>query len=143
MRTIVVALVCGISVWLPALALAQTRAASEGTRVQDANADAAGGTTAAVTTAGVPDGIARVGGMLVYVKTGRATQIVGAQRFAEGVTVQRNGDIILSDGRKVKLTDGRMVTFAGELREAPRNIELPKPIGAPGGNRASAPRSTD
>ena len=45
-----------------------------------------------------------------------------------GVCWQFCGDIILSDGRKLKLTEGQMVTFSGELREAPRNIELPKPL---------------
>ena len=143
MRTIIVAVVWALAASVPVPSFGQTGAASEGTRVQDSTTAAAGGTTAAVTTSGVPDGIAKLGGMLVYVKTGRATQIVGAQRFTEGVTVQQNGDIILKDGRKVKLTDGRMVTFSGELREAPRNIELPKPIGAPGGTRAKAPRTTD
>lgn len=137
-------LLCFFCSWtLTALSFAQTRATSEGTRTQDSTTEAAGGTAPAVTTAGVPDGVAKLGGMLLYVKAGRATQIVGAERFAEGITVQGNGEIILKDGRKMKLTDGKMVTFGGELRDAPRNIELPKPVGTVGGARQAAPRNTD
>ena len=76
-------------------------------------------------TSGVPDGIARIRGATFYVKSGRATQITREQKFSEGVTVGKNGDVMLQDGRKVRLTEGQMVTFAGEVREAPRNIQLP------------------
>ena len=111
--------------------VAQTRAVSEGTRTQDVIDATGAGTDAAVVTSGVPDGIARIRGATFYLKSGRATRITREQRFAEGVTVGKNGEVMLQDGRKVRLTEGQMVTFGGEVREAPRNIQLPASISPP------------
>lgn len=117
-----------LAIFLGSAALAQSRAISEGTQAQDVVNASGAGTKDALATSGMPDGVAKLQGILVYVKGGRGTRITGEQKFTEGLTVQRGGDILLSDGRKLKLTEGQMVTFSGELREAPRNIELPKPL---------------
>ena len=103
--------------------------ASEGTRVVTTNASSGAGTTPQYETAGDPEGVARVRGSLYYVKDQRATALVGSQRFSQGISVERNGEILLQDGRRVRLREGEMVTLSGETREAPRGIELPAPTG--------------
>jgi hypothetical protein len=110
---------------------AQSRAVSEGTQTQDVVDGSGAGTKGAISTSGMPEGIAKLKGAMVYVKGGRATRLTGEQKFAEGITLNRNGEVVLQDGRKLKLTEGQMVTLAGELREAPRNIELPAPVSKP------------
>lgn len=104
-----------------------TGATSVGTRVVNTEVNSSAGASAATAPNGVPDGIARISGQLFYVKAGRGTQITGAQKFSEGLTAQRNGTVLLGDGRLVKLSEGQMVTMGGELRDAPPNIELPSP----------------
>jgi hypothetical protein len=74
----------------------------------------------------MPDGIARVRGRLVYVKEGRATELAGAQRFAEGLSVESDGSVQLRDGRVLRLRENQMVTMGGRLQEAPRNIAMPE-----------------
>ncbi|MES2569367.1 MAG: hypothetical protein V4710_04850 [Verrucomicrobiota bacterium] len=106
-------------------AYSQRRAVSEGTLTQDSEVSAEG---TALIAGSMPTGVARLNGTLYYVKNNKGTLITAPQRFAEGVTVQKNGDLILQDGRKVRLIERQMVTFGGDLIDAPRNVELPRPI---------------
>jgi hypothetical protein len=108
---------------------AQSRAVSQGTRTQDTTVTSAG--RPAVVTNGMPDGIARLSGAYYYLKAGKATLMTGPQRFAEGITFEPDGDLILKDGRKVRLIEGQMLTLAGELRDAPRHVAFPQPVPPP------------
>jgi hypothetical protein len=110
-------------------AAGQSRAVSQGTRTQDTTASSVG--RPAVVTNGVPDGIARMSGAYYYIKSGQATLITGPQRFTEGITFETGGDLILQDGRKVRLIEGQMITLAGELRDAPRHVEFPQKVPPP------------
>ena len=128
-----------VALTLSAPAFGQGRAVSQGTRVESTVTSSGAGTAEAVITSGAPDGIARINGKLHYIREGKATLITGQFRLLEGITVERNGDIILRDGRKMKVTEGRMISTAGELRDVPPNIELPQPLNQPTGgttNRA-------
>ena len=99
--------------------------ASEGTRVVTTNTSAGAGTKPAYETAGDAEGVARLRGTLHYIKDNRATALTGSQRFSQGISVETNGEILLQDGRRVRLREGEMVTLSGETREAPRSVELP------------------
>ena len=103
--------------------------ASEGTRVVTTNANSGAGTRPQYETAGDPEGVARVRGSLYYIKDQRATALVGSQRFSQGISVERNGEVLLQDGRRVRLREGEMVTLSGEMREAPPSVELPASTG--------------
>lgn len=103
---------------------------SQGTLAVNSNATSGAGTAPAVETAGDPEGIVLLNGKLYSVKDQRATLLVGRQRFAQGLDLDRNGQMTLRDGRRVTLREGEMVTFAGEVREAPRGIILPRPLAA-------------
>ena len=99
--------------------------ASEGTRVVTTNTSSGAGTKPTFETAGDPEGVARLRGRLHYIKDNRATVLAGSQRFAQGISVESNGEILLQDGRKIRLREGEMVTLSGETREAPPSVELP------------------
>lgn len=70
--------------------------------------------------AGDPEGIVRLNGRLSYVKDRGATLLSPReQRVTETLYLERNGEITLGDGRRVRLRNDEMVTTGGELREAP------------------------
>jgi hypothetical protein len=70
--------------------------------------------------AGDPEGIVNRNGQLYYVKD-RGTTLLPRreQQVANGLYLEANGQISLSDGRRLRLRHGEMVTRSGELREAP------------------------
>jgi hypothetical protein len=76
----------------------------------------------ALETAGAPEGIVRSGGRLYYVKDRGTTLLRGRQRVTNGLHLEKNGDVILADGRRVRLRDGWMVTTGGEVIEAPNYL---------------------
>lgn len=102
---------------------------SQGTRVATTTVEGGANTQPAYDVAGDPEGVARIGGQLYYVKDRRATLITREQRFGSGLVVGRNGEVLLPDGRRSRLRAGEMVTLSGELREAPPGVELPRPAG--------------
>ncbi len=90
-------------------------------------------------TAGMPTGIARINGILYYVTNNQATLATAPFRIAE-LRLEENGTLILSDGRRINLIEGQMVTVAGTIVDAPRGVELPEPIRAPSESRRLARR---
>ena len=50
------------------------------------------------------------------------TLLHGRQRVTNSLHLENNGDVILADGRRVKLVEGYMVTTGGEVIEAPRYL---------------------
>src|SRR5687768_16446659 len=93
---------------------------SEGALVATTRATAGGGTRTASEMAGDPEGIVRRSGRLYYVKD-RGTTLLAPreQRVSKTLYLERTGEISLSDGRRVRLRNGEMITTGGELREAP------------------------
>jgi hypothetical protein len=79
-------------------------------------------------TAGMPAGIARINGVLYYITNNQATLATPPLRVGNELNLESNGSVILSDGRRVNLREGQMVTVAGTLTDAPRGVELPRPI---------------
>ena len=110
-------------------------AGSQGTMVANTRQSSGSRTQPAAEVAGDPEGVARVNGVLYYVKDLRGTRLTGRQRFANGVHLEANGEVILNDGRRVRLQEGEMVTLAGDLQEVPRGLELPPPVGQEGRTR--------
>lgn len=93
---------------------------SEGALVATTRATAGGGTRTASEMAGDPEGIVRLNGRLYYVKDRGATLLSSReQRVTETLYLERNGEITVGDGRRVRLRNEEMVTNGGELREAP------------------------
>ncbi|MDB6174342.1 MAG: hypothetical protein JWL59_3653 [Chthoniobacteraceae bacterium] len=83
----------------------------------------------------MPTGIARINGTLYYVRNNQGTVATAPLRVGDELRLERNGDLLLSDGRLVNLVEGQMVTVAGTIIDAPRHVELPKPIGGPDSRR--------
>jgi hypothetical protein len=102
-------------------------AGSQGTMVANSRQASGARTNPAAEIAGDPEGVARVGGTLFYVKDLRGTRLTGRQRFANGAHLEANGEVILNDGRRIRLREGEMVTLSGDVREVPRALELPQP----------------
>ena len=100
-------------------------AGSQGTMIANSRQASGGRTQPSAEIAGDPEGVARVNGNLFYVKDLRGTRLTGRQRFANGAHLETNGDVILQDGRRVRLAEGEMVTLSGDVREVPRALELP------------------
>jgi hypothetical protein len=93
---------------------------SEGALIATTRATAGGGTRTASEMAGDPEGIVRLNGRLYYVKDRGATLLsTREQRVTETLYLERNGEITVGDGRRVRLRNGGMVTRGGELLEAP------------------------
>ena len=93
---------------------------SEGALIATTRATAGGGTRTASEMAGDPEGIVRLNGRLYYVKDRGATLLSPReQRVTETLYLERNGQITVGDGRRVRLRNDEMVTNGGELREAP------------------------
>jgi Domain of unknown function (DUF6799) len=101
-------------------------AGSQGTMVANSRQNSSGHSGSAAEIAGDPEGVARVNGTLFYVKDLRGTRLSGRQRFANGAHLEANGDVILNDGRRVRLREGEMVTLSGDVREVPRALEVPR-----------------
>ena len=82
----------------------------------------------ALVATAIPEGIAKLNGRYYQVRSGKATLLDQRERFAEGISFEPNGRITLQDGRIVRLHEREMVTFGGDRRDAPRNIEMPSPL---------------
>ena len=97
-------------------------ATSQGTLVATTRAESGGRTKPAMETAGEPEGIVLMGGQVYYVKNRGTTLIRGSQRVTNGLHLEKNGDVLLRDGRRVRVLEGYMVTTGGDLIEAPRYL---------------------
>jgi hypothetical protein len=97
-------------------------ASSQGTLVATTRAESGGGRRPAFEAAGEPEGIVRVHGQLYYLKDRGTTLIHGRQRVTNGMHLEKNGDVILADGRRVHVLEGWMVTTGGDVIEAPRYL---------------------
>jgi hypothetical protein len=95
---------------------------SQGTLVATTRASAGGGRRPAQETAGDPEGVVRVNGRLYYLKDRGTTLLHGRQRVTNNLHLESNGDVILADGRRVRLVEGYMVTTGGEVIEAPHYV---------------------
>ena len=73
----------------------------------------------------MPEGIARAHGRYYYIRNGQGTILTSRQRFVEGATFEASGRIMLADGSFVRLTEGDMVTFAGDRMQMPPGTRLP------------------
>jgi hypothetical protein len=73
----------------------------------------------------MPEGIGRSHGRYYYVRNGQGTILTSRQRFVEGATFDVGGRIMLADGSFVRLTEGDMVTFAGDRMPLPPSTRLP------------------
>jgi hypothetical protein len=73
----------------------------------------------------MPDGVARAHGKIYYVRNGQGTVLTKPQRFAQGLMYDGRGRIILRDGTVVRLTQGEMITFAGDRITMPPSTRLP------------------
>ncbi|HEX8312511.1 MAG TPA: hypothetical protein VF614_14410 [Chthoniobacteraceae bacterium] len=91
---------------------------SEGTLTQNTATIGASRSSPEPEMAGDPEGVARIGGQMFYVKD-RGTTLLTPGRVTEGLTLERNGQVMLPDGRRMKVLEGWMITRGGELREAP------------------------
>src|SRR5436190_12079129 len=89
-------------------------ATSEGTLVATTRAESGAGTKPAYETAGDPEGIVRLNGRLYYLKNRGTTLIYGRQRVTNGLYLEKNGDVTLADGRRVRLAEGYMVTTGND-----------------------------
>lgn len=90
---------------------------SQGTLIATTNASS--GTGQAFKTAGDAEGIARLRGQLYYVKDRSTTLLRGKQKVTRNLYLESNGDVTVADGRRIKLVEGYMVTFGGDVIEAP------------------------
>ena len=90
--------------------------------VATSRAQAGGGTKPARETAGDPEGIVRLNGSLYYLKDRGTTILHGRQRVTNGLYLEKNGEITIADGRRVRLVEGYMVTTGGEVIEAPKYL---------------------
>jgi len=97
---------------------------SQSSTAVDLRAGASGRTGPAVEGTGRPEGIGRWAGHYYYIRDGAATRLYQRQRFAQGYWFDRNGRVIASDGSVVRLSNGEMVTFAGEHLPIPPGIAL-------------------
>lgn len=102
-----------------------------------ANSPATTTESAALEATKIPDGIARIHGRYYTLRNGKATHLDQKQRFTEGLYFEGGGRILLSDGNIVRLHDGEMVTFGGERRDVPFNIQMPRPL--PPGEASTSP----
>jgi hypothetical protein len=98
---------------------------SEGTLTQNTATIGAGRSSPAPEMAGDPEGIARIGGEMFYVKD-RGTTLLTPGRVTQGLILERDGQVMLADGRRLKVLEGWMITRSGELREAPPWLTRPR-----------------
>ncbi len=97
-------------------------ATSNGTLVATTRAESGGGTKPAMESAGDPEGIVRLHGRLLYLKNRGTTLIHGRQRVTNGLYLEKNGDVTLADGRRIRVVEGYMVTTGGDVIEAPNYL---------------------
>jgi hypothetical protein len=100
--------------------------AGQSTTSVDLKPGASGRTGVAVEGLGRPEGIGRVGRYYYYIRDGTATRLYQRQRFAQGYSVDHNGQVIARDGSVVILHNYEMVTFsAGERIPIPPGVNFP------------------
>jgi hypothetical protein len=99
---------------------------SQSSTAVDLRPGASGRTGVAVEGTGRPEGIGRMGRLYYYIRNGAATPLYQRQRFAQGYWVDRRGRVIARDGSVVVLTNGEMVTFAGEHLPIPPGTDFPQ-----------------
>lgn len=75
-----------------------------------------------VEVSGDPEGIMRRNGRLYYLKDQGATLLTLGQRVTPSLYLEKNGEVTLADGRRVRVREGDMVTLGGEVREAPSAV---------------------
>jgi hypothetical protein len=93
-------------------------AMSEGTLVANTHSLGNTRTHTEARLPGAAEGIVRHRGQMYYMKS-RGTTIIRPGRITQNLTLERNGDVTLADGRRLRVMEGWMVTLGGELREAP------------------------
>jgi hypothetical protein len=99
--------------------------ASQSTTAIDLRSDASGRTGPAVEGTGRPEGVGRWAGHYWYIRNGEATRLFQKQRFAQGYWFDHQGHLIARDGSIVILSNGEMVTFAGEHLPIPPGVIFP------------------
>ena len=99
---------------------------SQSATAVDLRPGASGRTGVAVEGTGRPEGIGRRGRYYYYIRNGAATPLYQRQRFAQGYWVDPKGRVIARDGSVVVLTNGEMVTFAGEHLPIPPGTDFPQ-----------------
>ena len=93
---------------------------SEGTLVATTRPASGGaGTGPALELAGDREGIMRKGGRLFYVKDRGTTLVSGPQRVTPGLYLERSGEVMFPDGRRMPVREGTMVTATGEVIDIP------------------------
>ncbi len=80
---------------------------------------------------GTPEGIGRVGGHFYYIRNRQATRLFQPQRFAQGVSYDGKNRIVLRDGNMIRLSEGEMVTFAGDRLVVPPGTDFAEPTPSP------------
>lgn len=69
--------------------------------------------------AGDREGIMRKGGKLYYVKDRGLTQLSGRQRVTPGLYLESSGEVSFTDGRRMPVREGTMITGTGEVIQIP------------------------
>ena len=100
-------------------------AESQSNMIAETTEYAGGRTKPAYEGTGQPEGIARMNGHYYYVRNGQGTLLTGRQRFVEGATFDPTGRIMLANGNLVRLSEGDMVSFAGDRLPMPPGTRLP------------------
>lgn len=75
---------------------------------------------------GTPEGVGRLGGHYYYIRNREAIRLYQPQRFAQGVNYDGHGKLIMPDGNIVRVSEGEMVTFAGEHLVVPLGTNFPR-----------------
>lgn len=99
---------------------------SQATLVADTRESAGGRTHPALEGIGQPEGVARARGRFFYVRNGAGTLLTSRQSFVQGLTYDGRGRVLLADGTSVLLTDGELITFAGDRLPLPPATRLPR-----------------
>ena len=92
---------------------------SEGVMVATTRSAASQRTGVAKEASGNPEGVLRRHGEFYYVKDRDTTLLTRPGKVARGLYLEHNGQVSIEDGRRINLTEGYMVTAAGDLLEAP------------------------
>lgn len=98
---------------------AELEVMSQGTMVANTRSEGGGHSRPAMEIAGDAEGIVRLGGRLYYVKDHGTSLLRGPQRVTGGLVLERNGEVTVGDGRRVRVIEGYMVTRTGDVIEAP------------------------
>ena len=87
---------------------------SQETMILDTIGNGTGRTPPGVEGSGTPEGVGRWGGNVYYIRNGQGTVLTQRERFAQGVTYEGRGRMVLANGTLVSIQEGELVTFAGE-----------------------------